>query len=315
MKQPSSSSSIETVFNITVKAIDQHNQSLSDQTNIELLFYNEQICLENVNQTIFIFNTTEHEIIPYELGQIHLDNCSLLLSKSITYHLINNNHSFPFTIDIHTGIIKVIHELDREKQSFYRFNVNLFDNLTIQTEVQINILDKNDHYPRFNLSYEKYIYISINISETKPIFLTNIYAIDYDLDSNGYINYYFINKDLYNYFHLYSNGSIFLYNFNSIHLPISLEIYAQDYGYPNVLNSKEILVIYICDLLKKHECLFNKLQRNFYLCSMFMMIFILSVLLIIILCIFWNLLLKKQYQGKKHKLSINCHLETKNKYK
>ncbi|CAF4908953.1 unnamed protein product, partial [Rotaria socialis] len=56
------------------------------------------------------------------------------------------------------------------------------------------------------------------------------------------------------FFHLYSNGSIVLYNQNNLQLPYRLEVYARDQGSPVPLNSKESVVIYVCDALKRNEC-------------------------------------------------------------
>ncbi len=51
-----------------------------------------------------------------------------LPSIPIFYQLIKEDSSspFPFLLDPHTGVIKVIHELDREIKSFYKFHINLF---------------------------------------------------------------------------------------------------------------------------------------------------------------------------------------------
>jgi hypothetical protein len=69
VKQPS----IRMELNLTVIAIDQQNHSLHDQANIEILFYDETSCSSGFDQTIYVFNTTEHEIIPYEIGKIKSD--------------------------------------------------------------------------------------------------------------------------------------------------------------------------------------------------------------------------------------------------
>ncbi len=61
---------IEMELNITVIAVDQHNHSLYDQTNIQILFYDKTTCLPRFSQSIYVFNTTEHQIIPYEIGKV-----------------------------------------------------------------------------------------------------------------------------------------------------------------------------------------------------------------------------------------------------
>jgi hypothetical protein len=56
-------------YNITVMAIDQHNQSLYDQANVQILFYDEERCLPIFTQKLYVFNTTEHRLTPYEIGK------------------------------------------------------------------------------------------------------------------------------------------------------------------------------------------------------------------------------------------------------
>ena len=127
------------------------------------------------------------------------------------------------------------------------------------------------------------------------------------------INYHFINKNHYKYFHLYSNGTIILYNLNQIHLPIRLEIYARDQGYPRSLNSQESIFIYICDIVEQHKCLINdlskKLERNFYLGSIFIMISIVWFLSMIILCIIRNLFIRDKFKKRKQKTKKSFHYQ------
>jgi hypothetical protein len=59
-------------FNITVVAIDQHNHSLYDRANIEILLFNETTCLPRFTQTIYVFNATEHQKTPYEIGKFKI---------------------------------------------------------------------------------------------------------------------------------------------------------------------------------------------------------------------------------------------------
>lgn len=260
--------------------------------------------------------------------------------------------TLPFSIDSHKGIITVKRELDREIKNFYKFYLESFNHKTkqtSQTEIHINILDENDHYPIFdnsiNNSREQFIYINktssiirrhdTNQTIFNNIFIARIYATDEDEGSNGLINYYFTNNDNYAYFHLYLNGTIILYNQNNLQLPYRLEIYARDQGNPVPFNSKESIVIYICDSMKKTECpsdesnhypdsnnkflKSNRLTTNFYLGSVFIMISILLFIVIIIVCIVWNLILKGQLKNKHEHInpiglkssteSYNCRME------
>ncbi|CAF0749742.1 unnamed protein product [Adineta steineri] len=346
-------------LNISVMAIDQQNESLYDRTNIQVLSYNEEECLPTFTQKLYIFNTTEHKPTPYEIGQVSADSC-LSTSIEFSYHLVKDTSSpTSFSIDTRNGRITVTRELDREIQSFYKFYVESFNHKshqTSQTEVHINILDENDHYPIFdnslNNAREQYIYINKSLSlsrrheidqTTNNIFIARIYATDEDDGSNGVVNYYFTNPDNYAFFHLYSNGSIVLYNQNNLRLPYRLEIYARDQGNPAPQNSKDSIVIYICDGLKREECpsdesyqqhqewLYsydnnnnnqyktNPSTTNFYLGSVFIMISILLCIVIIIFCIVWNLIIRRHLKSKHEQIhnnglkspteSYNCRME------
>lgn len=57
-------------WNRIVQAIDQQNQSLFDQANIEIIFEYQKPCVWQFNDDIYIFNTTEHQQIPYEIGKL-----------------------------------------------------------------------------------------------------------------------------------------------------------------------------------------------------------------------------------------------------
>jgi len=256
----------------------------------------------------------------------------------ISYHLSKDQivSTLPFSIDTHNGIITVTRELDREIKSFYKFLIDSFNHKTrqtSQTEIHINILDENDHYPVFdnsiNNAREQFVFINKSSSLIRRhdvnhnIFIARIYATDEDEGSNGFINYYFTNNDNYAFFHLYSNGTIVLYNQNNLHLPYRLEIYARDQGNPVPFNSKESIVIYVCDALKRKECPAdelaihqdwnlngnsihkNRLTANFYLGSVFIMISILLFIVIIIVCVVWNLILKGELKVKHQQIHTN----------
>ncbi|CAF0732238.1 unnamed protein product [Adineta steineri] len=292
-------------------------------------------------------------------SQVSADSC-LSTSIEFSYHLVKDTSSpTSFSIDTRNGRITVTRELDREIQSFYKFYVESFNHKnhqTSQTEVHINILDENDHYPIFdnslNNAREQYIYINKSLSlsrrhetdqTTNNIFIARIYATDEDDGSNGVVNYYFTNNDNYAFFHLYSNGSIVLYNQNNLQLPYRLEICARDQGNPKPQNSKDSIVIYICDGLKREECpsdesyqqhqewLYsydnnnnnqyktNPSTTNFYLGSVFIMISILLCIVIIIFCIVWNLIIRRHLKSKHEQIhnnglkspteSYNCRME------
>lgn len=274
----------------------------------------------------------------------------------ISYHFTNTAQAaaLPFSIDNQNGIITVTRDLDRETKSIYKFSIDSFNHKTrqtSQTEIQVNILDENDHYPIFektlNNLHEQYVFINKSLSLTRrhptnqtiinPIPIARISATDGDDGSNGLINYYFTNNENYAFFHLYANGTIVLYNQENLHLPYRLEIYARDQGSPVPFNSKETIVIYVCDAARRDECpldhsityqdwnlpdsplKINRLTTNFYLGSLFIMISILLFIVIIIVCVVWYLILKGQLKHKQQQMltsglkssteSYNCRTE------
>jgi hypothetical protein len=270
------------------------------------------------------------------------DSC-LSSAIPISYHLVGEK-TLPFVVDTHNGVITVTRDLDRESRSLYSFQVDSLNHRTqqtSQTQVEIHVFDENDHNPLFdhsiNNAREQYVFINRSVSMTRrhdrnqskvnEFFLARVYATDDDEGINALVNYYFTNNDNYAHFHLYSNGSIVLYNSNDLHLPYRLEIYARDQGNPVPLNSKESIVIYVCDTLKRDECpsdesvqhqswpfgynsnqhpnRADRLTTNFYLGSIFIMISVLLFIGIIIVCLVWNLIIKKQFRNKNHPIHTN----------
>ncbi|CAF3418621.1 unnamed protein product [Rotaria socialis] len=75
------------------------------------------------------------------------------LNALINYTIITNHplETFPFEINATTGIIKLIHLLDYEQETTYRFNVRARDNgpdaINVYTQIQVDILDVNDCPP------------------------------------------------------------------------------------------------------------------------------------------------------------------------
>ena len=85
--------------------------------------------------------------------QIHADDRDEGLNALINYTIITNTQSvaFPFEINVTTGVIQLVHALDYEQETNYRFNVRARDNgpdaISVYTQIQIDILDVNDCPP------------------------------------------------------------------------------------------------------------------------------------------------------------------------
>lgn len=72
------------IFNLTVIAMDYQNHSFFDQANIQILLYDEDTCIPTFSQKLYIFNTTEHRSIPYQLGMnLHLNIKIFVIHRAI----------------------------------------------------------------------------------------------------------------------------------------------------------------------------------------------------------------------------------------
>ncbi|XP_026859393.2 protocadherin Fat 2 [Electrophorus electricus] len=108
----------------------------------------------------------------------------------LVYVISSGNEDACFTIDMNTGKLKIICELDREAKEFYILNITVYDLGSPQTTawkfLAVNILDVNDNLPLF--SQPRYVLrIPENTEADKSIF--KVHAVDYDLDDNGVIKY------------------------------------------------------------------------------------------------------------------------------
>jgi len=95
----------------------------------------------------------ENTPIGSNILHIHADDNDEGLNALINYTIITNtpSSSFPFEINVTSGIIKLIHSLDYEQETNYRFNIRARDNgpdaINVYTQIQIDILDVNDCAP------------------------------------------------------------------------------------------------------------------------------------------------------------------------
>jgi hypothetical protein len=91
-----------------------------------------------------------------ELVHIHAYDNDEGLNALINYTIITDNlsSSFPFEINVKTGIIKLIQSLDYETETNYHFSVRARDNgpdaVSVYTQIQIDVLDVNDCPPEID---------------------------------------------------------------------------------------------------------------------------------------------------------------------
>jgi len=194
----------------------------------QLKFFAEDLNLENPLQTnkILLINILdENDNIPqflhsfYHLSLEENNQININLAKieaydldngengRITYEILTNQSSFPFSIDSNTGTLRCLQSFDREKRSLYQFEILARDHgyplsLSSKISIEINIQDLNDNPPRFE--YEKYEFsLEENYNQFKPFGI--IRAFDRDLNTK--LIYHIENEDK---FQINNNGEIFL---------------------------------------------------------------------------------------------------------
>ncbi|UJR36036.1 hypothetical protein I4U23_028773 [Adineta vaga] len=95
----------------------------------------------------------EDTLIGTDILHIHAYDNDEGLNSLINYTIITDtpSSSFPFEINVTTGVIKVRQMLDYEHETSYRFNIRARDNgpdaINVYTQIQIDILDVNDCPP------------------------------------------------------------------------------------------------------------------------------------------------------------------------
>lgn len=102
-----------------------------------------------------------------------------------------------FRIDKMSGLITTVKSLDRETKSSYNIILEVSDHgeppQAATIVLKINVMDVDDHKPRFDRLVESGPYELVVLEEQAPgIIVGNISAIDEDIGENGAIDYMFI---------------------------------------------------------------------------------------------------------------------------
>ncbi|XP_074651637.1 protein dachsous-like [Tubulanus polymorphus] len=112
------------------------------------------------------------------------------INGAISYTLGNNTNGM-FTIDSQTGVVTTVSAFDREKKSFYSFDVTAMDGGQYKSRkktasVEVTILDVNDNVPIFKtIPYKK------TIPQSTPAggLVLRVEADDLDTGNNGNVVY------------------------------------------------------------------------------------------------------------------------------
>jgi len=214
-----------TYFLNRTKSFDFESQQI-----YQLNFFAEDFHPKNplqTKKTLIIHILDENDNIPkflhsfYHLSLNENNQINIILTKieaydldsgengRLTYEILTNQSSLPFSIVSNTGILRCLQSFDREKCSYYRFDILARDHgyplsLSSKIPIEIDIQDINDNKPKFE--YEKYEFsIEENFIPMKSFGI--IRAFDDDL--NAQLIYRIENEEN---FQINQKGEIFLRN-------------------------------------------------------------------------------------------------------
>lgn len=110
-----------------------------------------------------------------------------IVNGNISYAL--SRTSTDFTINPYTGVISTLRSFDREKKTLYPLTVTATDGWkthTVQTHVDIYIIDVNDNPPIFDQN----IYAAtVNATSIKGTPIIQVLATDADIGNNSIVSY------------------------------------------------------------------------------------------------------------------------------
>lgn len=113
-------------------------------------------------------------------------------NSTVTCRLVSAGDDFPFAVDPKTCRVTLSGNLDREVKDSYMIGVlaetDSSPTLTALAEITLQVLDENDHAPKFE-SNPYSIAVAENIEEGTSIL--KVVAHDNDLGSNGEVRYSF----------------------------------------------------------------------------------------------------------------------------
>ncbi|XP_041359153.1 protocadherin Fat 1-like isoform X2 [Gigantopelta aegis] len=139
---------------------------------------------ENYSTTLY-----ENVLVNSTVLQVYANDADSGMNARIMYSILTDTDDF--SIDLHTGMIKVKNTLDRERQKVYHLEIEAKDTgqkkrLSSTTLVTISLLDVNDNTPKF--VPETY---NIKVREDLPIgtVIMTLTAVDPDANDNGRITY------------------------------------------------------------------------------------------------------------------------------
>ncbi|XP_075915741.1 protocadherin Fat 1-like [Petromyzon marinus] len=147
-----------------------------------------------VSQTWYQADAMEnsHSVI-FQVKAWDPDKDSVPQGKGLTFNIVSGDPRGMFTVNKTSGIISNTPDksLDRETQAEYELEVSIVDTGVPPREtrvvVSVNVLDRNDHTPRFPRDLQ-HVYVVVADDETE-VEIARFYATDADSGDNARIAY------------------------------------------------------------------------------------------------------------------------------
>lgn len=228
-----------TTFSIRVRVHDGGQPQLQDHADVN-------IHVVDINDSPPVFNRESYQASVSELAQ----NETLIIRVSATdddvgdnsyilYSIVSGNEERRFHIDHVHGQIVLIAPLDREVTEGYVLRVKARDGGIVPqesfVEVEITVLDENDHRPSFGVDMQREIEVTecLQIGDT----IGGVQATDMDINSNGRISYTITGGNLDGVFGVNANsGEVYLTGYldHEATSQYYLNITARDGGSPSL---------------------------------------------------------------------------------
>lgn len=178
------------LYQLVVIALDMGQPALSSQVSLTITVLDENDNRPEFEQHVYDFSVFENQPSG-EIAILVASDQDQGINARVSYSIVSEDGSSnPFEIDISTGLLSTLGELDRESVPFYNFTALAIDNgsppLSATAVIMIYVLDENDNSPEFTQTL-----YSVSVEENFPIgvpFFTVI-ASDQDLGSNSEIRF------------------------------------------------------------------------------------------------------------------------------
>lgn len=175
---------------LLVMAKDHGFPSLTSQTKITFEITGRNTFSPSFRETDATFSVPEDLPVGSVIGKIQAEDGDYGPNGAITYHITPENQYLPFSVGEASGLLKLIRELDFEKEGIYHLQIKARDrgwaSKTGVLNVTVIVMDVNDNPPVFSAS--EYI---ISVPENSEIGtnVLDVKATDADLGANAQITY------------------------------------------------------------------------------------------------------------------------------